>query len=154
MPSIHARANDRFAEFFVISVVKAVTRKLPFDFVADGDKESRNIVPKKIDELIVGNDDQNVGFGLFQILAQNGEMPPQHLAEVFSAARMSAGSQKPLRRHAVVKIHEIFPLASRLKQDIRCMARSQSGNKRHRSTPQRIAKILVPDLGKSNREIG
>ena len=66
---IHARADDRFTQLFVISIVKAVTGKLPFDFVPNADEEGRNIVPKKVDELIVGNDDQNVGFGSFQIIA-------------------------------------------------------------------------------------
>ena len=112
--SIHARTNDRFTQLFVISIVKTVTRKLPFDFVADGDKEGRNIVPKKVDELIVGNDDQNVGFGLFQIFAQNGKCSLSILPKFFLLLECRP-VRRSLRRHAVVKIHEIFPLASRLK---------------------------------------
>ena len=44
---LHARADDRFPQLFVIPVMKAVTRKLPFDVVADGNEEGRNIVPEK-----------------------------------------------------------------------------------------------------------
>jgi len=53
----HASADNRVAEFFMVAVLKAVARELAFDFLGDSHEESRNIVPKKIDELIVGNND-------------------------------------------------------------------------------------------------
>ena len=60
---LHTRANNVFAELFVISIVKTVPGKLPLHLICDGDKEGRNIVPEKIDELIIGDDDQNIRLG-------------------------------------------------------------------------------------------
>jgi hypothetical protein len=50
--------------------MKLVPRELPFDFIRNGDEESRDIVPEEIDELIVGDNDQNVGLGCVKIRAQ------------------------------------------------------------------------------------
>src|SRR5438874_10614073 len=125
--SVHARANDTFAELFVIAVVKAVAGKLSFDFVADRDEESRNIVPKEVDELIVGNNDQHIGFRLLEIRAQHCKSSLGVLAKLFLLFE-SRATRGALRRHAVMKIHEIFPLASGLEKNIRCVARRQRGN--------------------------
>src|SRR6187551_745121 len=67
----HAGPNDRFAELFVILVMKFVLRELALYFVTDSDKKCWDVVPEKIDKLIVRHNDQNIRFGLLQVRAQN-----------------------------------------------------------------------------------
>ena len=118
---VHARANDRFAQLLVISIAKRMTSKLTFDFVTDGDEKRRNIIPKEVDELIIGNNDQDVGLGLLQILAQHPEsslgIPPQ-----FFLLLESRPARGALGRHTVVQIHEIFPFTARLEKYVRRVA--------------------------------
>ena len=84
---VHAGADDRLAQLLMIPVVKLVPRELAFDFVGDRDEKSRNIVPEKIHELIVGDDDQNVRLGILEIRAQRRESRFGVLAELLPAAR-------------------------------------------------------------------
>src|SRR6516165_12478527 len=72
-PLLHASADNRLAEFLMVSILKAVARKLACHLIADSHEKSRNVVPKKIDELIVGDNDQNVGLASLQVLTQDGE---------------------------------------------------------------------------------
>ena len=114
---LHAGANDRFAQFLVIFVMKLVLRELSLHFVSGCHKESRDIVPEKIDELIVGHDDQNIGLRLLEIATQRSERGLSVLAQFLlliegRPARRAGG------RHAVVQIHEIFPLTSGFEQNI------------------------------------
>ena len=80
---VHAGAHDRLAQFFMISIVKMVPRELSLDFIGRGHEKRRNIVPKKIDELIVGDNDQHVRLGLLQIGAQDSESLFRVVTELF-----------------------------------------------------------------------
>ncbi len=124
---LHSGANDRFAEFFIIAVMKLVARKLTFDLVGDRYKKRWNVAPKKIDELIVGDNDQNIRLGCFEIHAQRRERRFCVLAQ-FLLLLERRTARRALRRHAVVEIHKIFPLAARFEKDVRSVARCQSGN--------------------------
>ncbi len=111
-------------ELLVILVVKLVARELAFDFVGDRDEKRRNIVPEEIHELIVGDDDQNVRLGGLEIRAQRRESRFGILAELCLLLE-ARPARRPLRRHAVVEIHEVFPLGARLEKDVGSVARRQ-----------------------------
>jgi hypothetical protein len=122
----HAGANDDFAELFVIAVMKMVPGKLPFDFVADGHEKSRDVVPKKVYELVVGDDDQYIGPSGFEVFAQRRKGMLGVLPEFFLLFE-GGPARRTLRRHAVVKIHEIFPFPAGFKKNIGGVARCQGG---------------------------
>src|SRR5690606_37217090 len=108
----------------------------------------------KIYELIVGDHDQYVRLGGFEIGAQYGECRFGVLAK-FLLLRERRPARRTLGRHTVVKIHEIFPLPARFKKDVGSMARCQSGIERH-NAPPRVdwKKSYSPPAQKANVRFG
>src|ERR1041385_2721216 len=67
---VDAGFKDRAPELFVVAVVKAVARELSFHLVGERNEERRNIIVGEVDELVVGDDDQDVWARRFEIGAQ------------------------------------------------------------------------------------
>jgi hypothetical protein len=72
-PFLHSGADDLPSKLFVIAIVKLMPGKLPLNLVSESDEKRRDVVPKKIDELIIGHDDEDVRLGLLEIGTQSGE---------------------------------------------------------------------------------
>ena len=111
----------------MISIVKLVSGELSLDLIGDCDEKSRNVVPEKIDKLIVSHDDQYIRFCLFHIGAKYSKSIFGILSQLFLLfqRRPSGGT---LRCHAVMEIHKVFPLGSRFEKNVRSMARRQRGD--------------------------
>src|SRR6266481_9840381 len=64
---LHPGAHDRSPQVLMISILKLVPGELPLDFIGGRHKKGWNVVPKEINKLIVGHDNQHLGFRLLQI---------------------------------------------------------------------------------------
>src|SRR3990170_5286648 len=107
-------------------MVKFVARKLSLHLVGGGNEESRDIVPKKIDELIVGDDDQYIRLRSLQVGAQHAERS-LGIRSKFLLLREGRPVPRALRRHAVMQVHEIFPLGAGFEENVGRVARRQRG---------------------------
>src|SRR6266436_436658 len=70
---LHPGAHDRSAQVLMISILKLVPGELPLDFIGGRHKKGWNVVPKEINKLIVGHDDQYIRFRLLQIYTKYGK---------------------------------------------------------------------------------
>src|SRR6266446_1110425 len=70
---LHPGTYDRSAQILMISILKLVPGKLSFDLVRGCHEKSWNIIPKEINKLIVGHDDQYIRFRLLQICTKYGK---------------------------------------------------------------------------------
>jgi hypothetical protein len=108
----------------VIAIVKLVPGELSLDLLGGSDEKSRNVVPKKINELVVGDNDQHIGPRLLHIATQRRKSSFSIFAQLLLLIeRRPRGGT--LGRHAVMKIHKIFPLGSGFEENIGSMTRSQ-----------------------------
>src|SRR5205807_8986141 len=72
-PFFESRAKNGAPQFLMILIVETVACELPSHLIRQGNEEGRDDIEKKVDELIVRNNDQHIRLGSFQIRTQNGE---------------------------------------------------------------------------------
>src|SRR5262245_24541408 len=67
------RAQDRAAEILVIAIVKRVPGKFALDLVRERDEKGRDVVEKKVNKLVVGDDNQHLRLGSFEVGTKLGK---------------------------------------------------------------------------------
>jgi hypothetical protein len=70
---LHARSDDGSSKLFVIAVTKLMPGKMAVDLVGQSHEESWNVVPKKVYELIISDDDEDIRPGFVEIGTQSSE---------------------------------------------------------------------------------